>query len=122
MVRILTANGEILFVGDVESTRLNIDAVRDISNEDRTAGLRIQGTASKPDITLFTEPSDKSEDAILSYVVLGRDINEASDQDADLLSTAALALAVRGGRTVGSGVASRLGVRDFGLGNARQWR
>ena len=111
----LTANGEILFVGDVESTRLNIDAVRDISNEDRTAGLRIQGTASKPDITLFTEPSDKSEDAILSYVVLGRDINEASDQDADLLSTAALALAVRGGRTVGSGVASRLGVRDFGL-------
>ena len=111
----LKANGEILFAGAVDSTRLNIDAVREITNEDRKAGLRIQGTVIKPEITLFTDPADKTEDAILSYVVLGRDINEASDQEADLLSTAALALAVRSGRTMGSGVASKLGVEDFGL-------
>lgn len=111
----LEANGQIIFVGPVESTRLAIDAVREIDDEDRTAGLRIQGTVAQPEITLFTDPSDKSQDAILSYVVLGRDINEASDQDADLLATAALALAIRGGSAVGGGIAQALGVREFGL-------
>ncbi len=113
----LKAEGQVLFVGPVDGTRLAIDAVREIENEEptRTAGLRIQGTVASPEITLFTEPSDKSQDAILSYVVLGRDINEASDQEADLLATAALALAVRGGKTFGSGVASKLGVEEFGL-------
>ena len=111
----LKADGQILFVGPVDATRLAIDAVREIDDEDRTAGLRIQGTANSPQLTLFTEPADKSQDAILSYVVLGRDINETSDQDADLLATAALALAIRGGQNVGDSIASRLGVEEFGL-------
>ena len=111
----LEANGQVLFVGPIDGTRLAIDAVREIESEDRTAGLRIQGTVAEPEITLFTDPSDKSQDAILSYVILGRDINQASDQEADLLATAAIALAVRGGKTVGSGLASRLGVEEFAL-------
>ena len=111
----LTANGKILFVGPVNQTRLAIDAVREIDSEDRTAGLRIQGTVATPEITLFTEPSDKSEDAILSYIVLGRDINEASDQEANLLATAALALTVKGGRNIAGGIANALGVKDFAL-------
>ena len=116
----LVANGEILFVGPVDSTRLDIDAVREIDSEERNAGLRIQGTVEQPAITLFTEPADKTEDAILSYLVLGRDINEASDQEADLLATAALALAVTGGRSVGQGVANKLGVQEFGLETSGQ--
>ncbi len=111
----LQANGQVIFVGPVDGTRLAIDAIREIANEDRTAGLRIQGTVATPEITLFTDPSDKSQDAILSYVVLGRDINEASDQEADLLATAALALAIKGGQSLGGGVASKLGVEEFGL-------
>ncbi|WP_157736174.1 translocation/assembly module TamB domain-containing protein [Granulosicoccus antarcticus] len=113
----LEANGKILFVGPVNQTRLAIDAVREIDSDDddRTAGLRIQGTVAEPEITLFTEPSDKSEDAILSYIVLGRDINEASDQEANLLATAALALTVKGGRNIAGGIANALGVEDFAL-------
>ncbi len=113
----LKANGQILFVGPVNQTRLAIDAVREIDSEevDRIAGLRIQGTVATPEITLFTEPSDKSEDAILSYIVLGRDINEASDQEANLLATAALALTVKGGRNIAGGIANALGVKDFAL-------
>ncbi|MFK7857879.1 MAG: translocation/assembly module TamB domain-containing protein [Granulosicoccus sp.] len=111
----LQANGQIIFVGPVEGTRLAIDAVREIEIEERTAGLRIQGTVATPEITLFTDPSDKSQDAILSYIILGRDINEASDQEADLLQTAALALAVKGGSSIGGGVANALGVKEFGL-------
>ena len=101
----------------MNQTRLDIDAVREIDSDDvdRTAGLRIQGTVASPEITLFTDPSDKSEDAILSYIVLGRDINEASDQEANLLATAALALTVKGGRNIAGGIANALGVEDFAL-------
>lgn len=109
----LEANGQILFVGPVNRTRLDIDAVREIPAEDRIAGLRIQGTVETPEITLFTEPGDKPQDSILSYIVLGRDINETSDQEANLLASAALALTVKGGRSIAGGVASKLGVEDF---------
>ncbi len=111
----LKANGQILFVGPINQTRLAIDAIREIDSEDRTAGLRIQGTVATPEIVLFTEPADKSQDAILSYIVLGRDINEASDQEANLLATAALALTVKGGRNIVGGIASALGIEDFAL-------
>lgn len=111
----LEANGQILFVGPITQTRLAIDAVRSIEGEDRIAGLRIQGTVEKPEINLFTEPADKQEDSILSYIVLGRDINEASDQEANLLSAAALALTVRGGQSIASGVGDALGIEDVSL-------
>ena len=113
----LQADGQILFVGPVNQTRLAIDAVREIDTEDpsRTAGLHITGTVADPEITLFTEPDDKSEDAILSYIVLGRDINETNDQEANLLATAALALTVKGGRNIAGGIANALGVEDFAL-------
>ncbi len=113
----LKADGQILFVGPVNQTRLAIDAVREIDTEDptRTAGLHITGTVADPEITLFTEPDDKTEDAILSYIVLGRDINETNDQEANLLATAALALTVKGGRNIAGGIASALGVQDFAL-------
>lgn len=112
----LNASGQILFVGPVNQTRLAIDAVRTIEeDDDRDAGLRIQGTVANPEISLFTEPADKSQDSILSYIVLGRDINETSDQEANLLATAALALTVKGGRNIAGGIADALGVQDFAL-------
>ena len=113
----LKANGSVLFVGPVNQSRVSIDAVREIDTEspERVAGLRIKGTVEKPVITLFTDPADKGEDSILSYIVLGRDINETSDEEANLLATAALALTVKGGKTLTSGIAKTLGVDDFDL-------
>jgi len=111
----LKADGTVLFVGPVNQSRLNIDAVREIDDEDRVAGLRIQGTVETPEITVFTNPADKSEDSILSYIVLGRDINDTTDQEANLLATAALALTVKGGKNITSGLAESLGVQEFDL-------
>jgi translocation and assembly module TamB len=68
---------------------------------------------ASPEIVLFTEPGDKPQDSILSYIVLGRDIKETTDQEANLLATAALALTVKGGRSLAGGIASALGVQDF---------
>ena len=111
----LEATGQILFVGPIDSTALDIEAIRRIESEEpeRIAGLRITGTIDSPDIELFTEPGDKSEEAILSYIVLGRDLGAADDQSASLLTSAALALSVKGGKTLGSGIADSLGIEDF---------
>ncbi len=111
----LKADGQILFVGPVGQSRLDIQAVREIDDEDRVAGFQIEGSVDNPELSLFTEPADKSDEAILSYIVLGRDLGAASDQDASLLAAAALALTVRGGKTVGSKVADQLGIQEFGF-------
>lgn len=113
----LEASGEVTFVGPVNQSSLAIEAIRRIDTEEpeRIAGLKIGGTVAKPEIELFTEPGDKAEEAILSYIVLGRDLGEANDQEANLLATAALALGAKGGRTLGQNVADTLGIEDFAL-------
>jgi len=111
----LEASGEVLFVGPVSATRLDIEAIRRIASEDRIAGLRIGGDVEAPEITLFTDPDDKSDEAVLSYIILGRDLGAASDQETDLVAAAVLALTVRGGNAVGQGIADTLGIQEIGL-------
>ncbi len=110
---LLVEDGEVLFVGPVDKTRLNMDAVRVIESEDRVAGLRVAGPLAEPEVTLFTNPADKSQDSILSYILLGRDINQASDQEQNLLAQAALALTLRGGRGKATEFAEAFGVQEF---------
>jgi translocation and assembly module TamB len=110
-------DGQILFVGPIDQTSLDMAAVRTIEGEDieRKAGLRLSGKIADPEVTLFTDPSDKSQEAILSYIVLGRDIGETSNQESSLLASAALALTLRGGRDVGGSIAENLGIKEFSL-------
>jgi len=108
-------DGEILFVGPIDQARLDIDAVREIDGEERIAGLHLEGPIATPVVTLFTEPADKDDESILSYIVIGRDITEASDQDSDILAAAALALTLKGSRGTATDVADKLGIEEFEL-------
>jgi len=108
-------DGQILFVGPVDQTRLAMDAVRTIEGEERVAGLRVAGQLSEPEVTLFTEPADKEQDSILSYIVLGRDINNTTDAEQNLLATAALALTLRGSRGTATQIAESIGIKEFAL-------
>jgi len=113
----LTVNdGRILFVGPVEKTTLNIDAVREIDNEERVAGLHIEGNISDPKVTLFTEPADKTQESILAYIVLGRDLDDGTDTDeSQLLAAAALAFTLKEGKGFATGFAESLGISDFSM-------
>ena len=108
-------NGQILFVGPVDQTRLDIQAVRYIENEDRVAGLQIEGPLNDPVVTLFTDPADKTQESILSYIVLGRDLGDNSSEDSNLLANAALALTLKEGRGFATGFAESLGISDFSI-------
>ena len=107
-------DGQVLFVGPIDQTSLDIDAVRQIGTE-RVAGLHLEGRLEDPEISLFTEPADKTQESILSYIVLGRDIGEASAAEGNLLASAALALSLKGGQAITDKFADSLGVQEISL-------
>lgn len=55
-------------------------------------GIKVQGTASRPQINLFAEPPILSDTDMLSYLVLGRPQSQATTADARLLLQALSAL------------------------------
>lgn len=107
-------NGKIRFSGAaIDNPELDIRAVR--KGRDFTAGLHIQGPASAPQATLFSQPS-MSQDEILSHILLGRSINSASGDDAAMLASAATSLGIRNGNLLGQDIANSFGLDEFKIG------
>jgi len=109
------SNGQVLFVGPIDQTTLNIDAIRTIDAGDRIAGLHLEGRIEDPEVSLFTEPADKTQESILSFIVLGRDIGDNSNRDKSLLASAALALTLKGGNAITDNLAESLGIQEISL-------
>jgi len=108
-------DGQVLFVGPIDQTALNIDAVREVEDGDRIAGLHIDGKIEDPEISLFTEPADKTQESILSFIVLGRDIGENSGEEKNLLAAAAIALTFKSGNAITENLAESLGIQEISL-------
>lgn len=107
-------DGRLNFVGPLEQAVLSVEAVRDIG--DIMVGLRIDGSLQNPNTALFSEPQ-LPEDEILSYIVLGRQLQFGDDSpdDTQLLANAALFMGISNGRAFSQNVAKSLGIDDFAL-------
>jgi len=100
--------GRLLFLGGpIENPGLDIRAIRRI--EDVTAGVQVGGTFNAPEVSLFSEPRMDQADA-LSYLVLGKPMMQASGDEGQVLSSAALSM----GLTQGEALAGRIG-KAFGF-------
>ena len=113
--------GEVQFVGPVAVPNLNIEAVREIKEDDVTAGVRVTGTPLRPIVTLFSTPA-KEQAEILSYIIKGTGINNNSDsQNSALMMGAALTI----GNQLGGGAVNSIGneatgvIEKFGLSNVQ---
>jgi translocation and assembly module TamB len=104
--------GRLLFSGPIDAPRIDIRAYRQ-ARDGTIAGLEARGTLDAPEITLWSDPPMAQADQ-LSYLLLGRPVDGASQSDGDLLTKAAAALGLKGGNLL----AERLGAR-FGLEEAR---
>jgi translocation and assembly module TamB len=103
--------GRLLFVGPIDETAMDIDAVRIVNSV--TAGLKIRGSIKTSEVTLFSSPQQTQENT-LSYIVLGKPIGAESDgSEASLLTQAALALGIKGGRGIATSIAEQFGIQDF---------
>ena len=112
-------SGRLLFSSTpIENPGLDITAVRTV--RDVTAGVRINGTARNPQATLFSEPALGSESEILSYLVLGRPLDQASSGEGATLSNAALALGLKGGDALAKQIGSRFGISEVGVSQSSE--
>ena len=110
--------GRAIFAGgSVERPTLDILALREIG--DVKAGVTVQGTPVVPVVRLYADPAMPDVD-ILSYIVLGRRLNE-SEEKSDLLMKAASVLASRGESVfLQEQIKSRLGIDTFEVTTAKQ--
>jgi translocation and assembly module TamB len=112
----------VIFAGPIDNPQLNIEAVRRIDSDNVVVGVRIQGSASAPVSTLFSEPP-MNESNILAYLVLGRPLTASSGGDNNqLLANAATSLGLAGGgflaqSLIGKKLGLDVGVETINPGN-----
>ncbi len=107
--------GQLLFANTpLDDPGLSIVAVRKV--EQITAGLRVEGTARAPQLSVFSDPSMTQSEA-LSYLVTGRPLDEvgSGEGDGDALQAAARSLGTAGGGMLAKSIGGRLGVDDVGV-------
>lgn len=100
----------LLFAGPLDQPYLDVEAVRKVGEV--TAGLRLNGRADEPTTEVFSNPAMSQEQA-LSYLILGRPLNNEGDGNA--VGRAALAMGLSGSAPVASELAQRLGLKDLQL-------
>jgi len=101
--------GHIIYASvPITSPAVDIEAVRKI-DEKTWAGIAVTGKADNPQIRLVSEPAMDDSD-ILSYIILGRPISQASRQDGSVLTSAAASLGLVGGEALVKDLASMFGI------------
>ncbi len=106
--------GRIIFAGGpIDSPTLDLKAIRKIKSV--TAGVHVTGAATSPELTLFSKPS-MNQDNILSYLMIGKPLSEATSGDGDILIGAARSLGFKGGAMLTDTIGQSLGLDEFSIG------
>ncbi len=110
--------GRVFFSGGrIENPGLDIPAYRRIKQTDEDdiiAGVRIQGTAESPQLVLYSQPQlDQSN--ILSYIILGKPVAEASKSQGNLLLNAATSLSLKGGDSLAKTIGESFGLDEVSI-------
>ncbi|WP_445777479.1 autotransporter assembly complex protein TamB [Shewanella sp.] len=113
--------GEVQFVGPIEVPNLNIEATKEIKNEDITAGVRVTGTPMRPVVALFSSPA-KEQAEVLSYILTGKGFTSTSNEQSNsLMMGAALSLGAQfdGGAMNSIGSTATGLIEKFGFSNVQ---
>ncbi len=93
---------------------LDIVAERKIRDADITVAVNVRGTIDQPFVTITSQPSMSSNEA-LSYLLTGRSIDTLQSGEAANVNQAAESLAVSGGGLLLGGLGTRLGLDEVSL-------
>lgn len=114
---LLIRQGELLFSGAPDQPLLDFEAIRnpEVTEDGVIAGLRVEGFAAEPRLTIFSEPA-MDEARALSYLLRGR---APSDSDTDGALTSAL-VGLTVGQTGGAvgAIGQAFGIEDLSLETA----
>jgi len=107
--------GRVIFAGGpIENPALDIKATRTV--DEIIAGVHIQGTATAPQLVLFSQPT-MDQTNILSYIVLGRPAAEATQGDGNALANAAAALPLKEGNKIAKELGEDFNLDEVSLGS-----
>ncbi|MEJ2574751.1 MAG: translocation/assembly module TamB domain-containing protein [Gammaproteobacteria bacterium] len=108
--KLAVERGRLLFFGGpVDNPGLDVRAVRKIQSQNVTAGIMVRGTLKAPQVQLFSEPA-MAETDILSYLLTGQPMNQASSAQGQQLYGAALSLGLAGSGLLASQIGRRFGI------------
>jgi len=108
--------GRLLFTGGpVTNPGLDVRAVRR-PDPDVTVGVRARGTLREPRYSLFSEPA-MGQTRQLSWLVLGRPLDETSGGESNMLAKAALSLGIKGADLGAGWLKDYVGLDTFGVEN-----
>lgn len=100
--------GRLIFAGGpIDNPGIDARALRRIG-ADVVAGISVRGTLKSPVLTLFSEPPMSQAD-VLSYLILGHPLHQASSAEGRTLAGAASALTITGGGLLARQIGARFG-------------
>ena len=116
--------GQLLFASTpLDNPGLNIKAIRNLQpnatiNEGQQVGLQITGTATRPVLTVFSNPVMDQSDA-LSYMITGKPLSQVSSGgESNMVNAAAQALGSATGNLLAKSIGSKLGIEDIGVSSS----
>ena len=118
---LLIRKGQINFSGLPSQPMLNIEAIRNpeaMEDSNVTAGVKVIGVATSPQVTVFSEPST-SQDQALSYLLTGRSLENSGEAGSGgSVGAALLGMGLaKSGKLVGS-IGETFGISDLNLGTS----
>lgn len=109
--RLDVEHGRLLYTrGPLRNPGLDVRAVRRVNEV--TVGLKVRGSLNQPKIELFSVPAMGQTDT-LSYLLLGRPIENASGEDGAMMAKAALALGLSGGNKLARSLTDQFGLDEL---------
>ena len=109
--------GRLIFTGGpVARPAVDISATR-TPETGITVGVRVRGTLDKPELLLQSDPTMPREQ-ILSWLVLGHPLDQASSSDRSMLSEAAISLGLSGGGYFVNQIGKKIGIDEISVGAA----
>lgn len=106
--------GKILFAGGpIAQPGINVRALRRPA-EGIVVGVSARGPIENPDFSVFSEPA-MTQSEQLSWLVLGRPLDGASEGEGNMIAQAALALGLKGGDFLADRLGEGLGVDSVGI-------
>jgi translocation and assembly module TamB len=98
----------IIFVDVISNPSLDIQAVRN-ATDGTVAGVKVQGRVKKMKATLFSEPT-LDQNNTLSYLLLGKGLDEGGGSESNYLSQAMLAIGLAGGENFSNKLTKDVGL------------
>ena len=104
---LVVKKGRVLFNGPLSKPAIDLRATRRPA-DNILVGITATGSATKPDVNIFSEPSMGRTEQ-LSWLVLGRPLENSSEGESNVLSQLALSYALNAGDSVVKTIGSAFG-------------